>query len=120
MKLIKVDPSEVNNLREGTRGRVSYPILKGFLESDAYLMNVELGPDERTPSSMCGLLKLYLQRHPMPVKPFTRSGKLYLVRLDIDENGKAIKNWEQKLVDRDDDFSTKAATITPEVVDQKG
>jgi hypothetical protein len=88
----QVDPNEIENSREGTRGRVSYPIIKGFMETGFYMAEVSL-EGSRKPTLMLMLLKSYCVNHDMPVKPLIRKGRLYLMRLDVDKDGNAIPNW---------------------------
>lgn len=98
VKFIQVDPGEIDNTREGHRGRVSYPIIKGFLETGFYVSELDMTGVQQKPSLLCMLLRQYALTHHHPVKPFMRGGKVYLMRLDIDANGDTIPDWEEKLL----------------------
>lgn len=96
VKFKEVDPNEIKNVRSGRRGRVSYPIIKGFMETGIYVAEVDLTEVGRDASYMNTLLKSYVKNNNLPVKPLTRSGRLYLMRLDIDEDGEKVEDWEDK------------------------
>jgi len=63
--------------------------------------------------SLSSSLNAYIRSHELPVKMFQRQGELYLMRLDIDENGEEIPNW-QNVVDAD--LSSTVKPITPDEV----
>lgn len=90
VKFIDVDPDEVPNLREAHRGRVSYPILKSFLETGKTLVILDRTGIQQSLQSLQSSLGAYIRNHSLPVKMFTRGGQVYLMRLDTDEAGKAI------------------------------
>lgn len=117
VQFIKKDPNEIKNVLAGSRGRVSYPILKGFMETGLYLAEADVSDTGRTPSSMAGLLKMYIDRHNIPVKPFVRDGALLLMRLDIDEEGNAIDDWDAAEDAPEDD---DAPPITVEEIKKRG
>lgn len=93
MKFKQIDPSEIDNSREGTRGRVSYPYLKAFLETGYYASEVDLSDSQRKAASLFVLLKSYADNHDLPVKVMMRRNRLYLIRLDVDEKGNKISDW---------------------------
>ncbi len=99
VKFEEVDPSEIDNLRQGRRGRVSYPILKGFLETNFFLAKLDRTGVQQSMQSMTSSLGAYIRSHEMPIKLFQRSGQIYLMRLDIDENGDPIEDWAEKKLD---------------------
>ncbi len=96
VKYKEVDPSEIDNLRRGRRGRVSYPILKGFLETGYFLASLDPESLNRTTQGMAASLGIYIKSHDMPIKVFQRTGTIYLMRLDVDEKGKEISDWREE------------------------
>lgn len=96
VKYVEVDPSEIPNLREGRRGRISYPILKGFLETGKFLVWLDRTGMQQSLQSLQSSLSAYIRSHDMPIKLFTRSGQIYLVRLDIDEEGNPVDDWQAR------------------------
>lgn len=98
MKLIPVDPKDIPNLRDSRRGRVSYPLLKSFLESNIYCARVDRQGIQQNPQNLMTSLGSYIRSHNMPIKLFRREGEIYFMRLDVDENGNSDPNWKQKLV----------------------
>jgi hypothetical protein len=89
----QVNPDEIELLRGRARGRVSYPIIKGFLETGFYIAQVDLSDTTRKAPTMHVLLKSYVQNHDTPVKPLLRRNTLYLMRLDVDKEGNPVPNW---------------------------
>lgn len=89
MKLVPVDPDDIPNIREGHRGRVSYPILKTFLESGQVLVLLDRTGIQQSLQSLSSSLNAYIRNHDLPVKMFTRKGQIYLMRLDTSEDGKS-------------------------------
>ena len=113
VKFDAVDPAEINNLRAPHRGRVSYPILKGFLETDLFLAKLDRTGMQQSNQSLYSSLGAYIRSHNMPIRLFQRQGDMYLMRLDIDESGATIENWEDV---RDIDTEFKATPINSEEV----
>lgn len=100
VKFKEIDASEIDNMRTGRRGRVSYPILKGFLETEFFLAQLDRTGLQQSMQSLSSSLNAYIRSHDLPIKMFQRQGEIYLMRLDIDENGDEIENW-QNVVDVD-------------------
>jgi len=113
VKFNEVNPAEINNLRAPHRGRVSYPILKGFLETDMFLATLDRTGMQQSTQSLYSSLGAYIRSHDMPIKLFQRQGNMYLMRLDIDENGNEISDW-RKVRDIDTEFG--APSINKEEV----
>jgi hypothetical protein len=98
VKFIDVDPSEIPNLREGRRGKVSYPILKSFLETNKVLVMMDRTGMKQSTQSLLMALNSYVRTHELPVKLFQRSGEIYLMRTDTDNDGNLI-NKDYKMGD---------------------
>ena len=94
VKFIPVDPKDIPNHREGRRGRVSYPLTKSFLESGMYMAQLDRTGIQQSLQSLQSCLFSYIRNHELPIKMFTRSGQIYFLRLDIDEEGNTIKDWK--------------------------
>ncbi len=110
-RFIALDPEEVNEVMNhdssSRRGRVSYPILKGFLESgmDVAKLNREgLGHPAMHYQT---LLKMYIEGHNMPVKLRLLNGELYLIRKEYGEE-------EEKDSDAQEDAPKLTATTLEE------
>jgi len=96
VKFIKVDPSEVDNIRRGRRGRVSYPILKGFLETGHFIAKLDTTGMQQSQQSLYSAVGAYIRNPKMPIKIFSRAGDLHMMRLDIDPDGKKVEDWQTK------------------------
>ena len=92
-KFIDLDPMEARHIQRSRRGRLSYPILKAFLETKKFIVQFDPKDTGKTVNSLGSSLSSYAKTHDIPVKAFQRDGQLYLVRLDIDEEGNDIPNW---------------------------
>lgn len=96
MRFIPVDPSEINNFRESHRGRVSYPLLKTFLETNMMVAQIDRTGMQQSLQSLSSCLTSYIRNHELPVKLFTRQGQIYLARLDMDDDGNVNPNWKEE------------------------
>jgi hypothetical protein len=85
VQFIDVNPDDIPNFRLGSRGRVSYPILKSFLERGSKVSQLDRSDYEQPVQALRQSLMGYIKQHKLPVHIFMRSGELYLVRTDIDE-----------------------------------
>lgn len=91
VKFIEVDPKEIPNVRESHRGRVSYPILKSFLETNKPLVQLDRTGIQQSLQGLTSCLNSYIRNHDLPIKMFTRKGEIYLMRTDLDDNGVPIQ-----------------------------
>src|SRR3972149_4255919 len=87
VKFIEVDPSEIPNFRESHRGRVSYPILKSFLETGKQLVMLDRTGMQQSLQSLTSSLGAYIRSHNLPIKMFMRAGQIYLARTETDDSG---------------------------------
>lgn len=62
----------------------SASLFKEFLESDTEIMEIELDPEagDKTPESVRSSLDNYVTRHDLPIKVFTRAGRLFIEQSD--------------------------------------
>ena len=93
VKFIEIDPNEVSDATWTHRGRVSYPILKGFLETGFFVVMLDRTGMQQSLQAIQSSLRAYTINHKMPIKVFTRKGEVYLMRLDVDKEGNPIENW---------------------------
>lgn len=90
MKFVPVDPNQFPNLREGRRGRVSYPLLKSFLETGMPLAQLDRTGMQQSLQSLNSSLGAYIRGHNLPIKIANRGGEIYLIRTDVDEQGEVL------------------------------
>ena len=75
---------------------MSYPILKGFLETGHFIAKLDTTGMQQSQQSLYSSLGSYIRNHKMPIKIFSRAGDLHMMRLDIDPDGKKIEDWQTK------------------------
>jgi hypothetical protein len=100
MKFEPVDPRQMKDFRAAHRGRVSYPIVQGFLETGYPMAKVDRTGIQQTLMTLTSCLNSYINRHDLPVKVMQRGGDLYLMRLDVDDEGNIDPNWKDKSPER--------------------
>lgn len=94
---VQVDPSEIDTSRLGRRGRVSYPIIKGFMEANIKCARLDTEGLDKNPQYLRSVLTSYVKNHNMPIKIFSAQGDLHMMRLDLDNDGNPLEDWEQEL-----------------------
>ena len=94
MQFISVDPKDIPNIRDSHRGRVSYPILKSFLETNMSLAQLDRTGLQQSLMGLNSCLNSYIKSHDLPIKIFNRKGEIYLCRTDIDDDGNIIVKEE--------------------------
>jgi len=120
VKFIEIDPDDIPGVRESRRGRVSYPILKGFLETNFFLSKLDRTGMQQSLQALYSSLTAYIRSHDMPIKLFSRGGQIYLMRLDIDEVGNEIENWRQTEIDADKATPINAGEVATRFEEEKG
>jgi hypothetical protein len=90
MKFVPVDPKDMPNFREGRRGRVSYPLLKSFLETNLPIAMLDRTGMQNSLQALMSSLGAYIRNHELPIKMVTRSGQIYLIRTDVGEDGNPV------------------------------
>ena len=90
---IDIDPKDIDTTRSGRRGRVSYPIIKGFMERNSKVSKLDLTGLNKNPTYLRSVLQAYVTSHQMPIKIFSANGELHLMRLDLNNDGEQIP-WE--------------------------
>lgn len=123
MKLVPVEPDKIPDLQMRRRGRVSYPILKQFMESKSPASMIDRTGIQQSMQGLYSCINSYARSHGMPVKCFSRDGELYLLRLDL--NGDGTPNLDYKPADSASSGQYKggeegpAEDITDDVIDKK-
>lgn len=124
MKLIPVDPNDVPNITTGMRGRVSYPIIKQFLESNSPISQLDRTGMQQSLQGLYSSLNSYAKNHNMPIKIIARNGEIYLCRLDINADGTPNPDYKPGNKDLGGQYTgteelTPAQEITPAVVAER-
>ncbi len=97
VKFVDINPKDIDTARIGRRGRVSYPILKAFLERNTKVCKLDLTGLDKNPTYLRSVLDAYAKNHKMPIKVFSANGEIHLMRLDLDNDNKIIKDWDASL-----------------------
>ena len=116
MKFIEVDVSELAAKRDAHRGRVSYPIVKMFMESNMVAGKLDRTGMQQSLMGLVSALKPYIRNHSLPLDLYTRRGEIYLVRLDLHKDGTPNPNWAEEIRAAREDT---ALPLTPEVVKER-
>lgn len=88
MKLVNVDPKDIDELGQGTR---SSSVIAEFIERNVKMAKLELGNTDKTPSHFRAALGAYVKAHEMDIEVFMKNGDVYLSRLDLTNDNKPIK-----------------------------
>lgn len=94
VKFVPVDPKDIDTSRSGRRGRVSYPLIKGFMESGHKVVKLDLTGLNKNPQYLRSVLTSYIRTHNMPIKIFSAGGDLHLMRLDLNNDGTPNPDWQ--------------------------
>lgn len=91
----KVNPKDIPTTVGGRRGKVCYPLIKLFLDSNEKCAKLDKGDMKRTNQSLYTGLKMYVKNHDMAIKIFMAGGEIYFLRLDMDDEGNLVENWKE-------------------------
>ena len=94
VKFVQVDPKDIPTDRLGRRGRVSYPLIKGFMEANIKMAKLDTTGLEKNPAYLRCVLQSYIKTHAMPIKLFSASGDLFMMRLDLNNDGTPIEGYQ--------------------------
>src|SRR5262245_63970414 len=100
MQFIPVAPEDIPNFKESHRGRVSYPILKSFLETQMLVAQLDRTGMQNSMMALTSCLNSYIKNHNLPVRVFQRSGELYLMRTDVDDDGNFVDTAQSASVNK--------------------
>jgi len=98
VKFVDVDPAEIDTSRSGRRGRVSYPIIKAFMERNSKVSKLDLTGLHKNPTYLRSVLTAYCKSHNMPIKLFAANGELHMMRLDLDNDNQPIEGWTPEML----------------------
>lgn len=90
----QVDPASLDTNRLGRRGRVSYPLLKSFMEANMKLAQLDTTGYEKNPTYLRSVLTAYVNSHNLPIKIFAAQGNMYLMRLDLNNDGTLNESYK--------------------------
>ena len=93
VKFVDIDPKDIDTTRMGRRGRVSYPILKAFLERNSKVSKLDLTGFDKNATYLRSVLGAYITSHKLPIRVFSAGGDIHLMRLDLDNDGNPI-SWD--------------------------
>jgi hypothetical protein len=96
VKFIDVDPANIPTTREGRRGRVSYPILKSFLETGKVCVQLDRTGIQSSFQALYSMMGSYIKNHDLPIKIFSSGGEIFFMRLDLDNEGNEVPDWRTK------------------------
>lgn len=119
VKFVDIDPADIDTERAGRRGRVSYPILKAFMERNTKVSKLDVSDLDKNPTYLRSVLQSYIRSHSMPIRIFSANGDIHLMRLDLDNDNQPIE-WSPGMeategaVGHERDMEAKP--ITPEEV----
>jgi len=112
VQFIEVDVNEISEGKEGHRGRVSYPILKGFLETGHVAAKLDRTGMQQSFQALYSSLNAYIRNHELPIKMFSRSGDIILVRLDLNADGTENPDWKEEMAAARAERAAEAPLIT--------
>lgn len=117
-QFIEVAAEDVPNLRDSRRGRVSYPLCKMFLESNLPVAQLDRTGIKQSEQSLRSCITSYVRTHDLPIKIFSRGGKMYFARRDMQVNDdgeiEMIENWrEEGQLSTDGNTPVLGQTATP-------
>ena len=119
VKFIDIDPKDIDTARLGRRGRVSYPIIKAFMERNVKLSRLDVSDLGKNPTYLRSVLDAYTKSHKMPIRIFSAGGDIHMMRLDLDNDNTPIP-WEPGMDTTEgaagSEENTPADKITPETV----
>ncbi len=97
VKFVDIDPKDIDTARLGRRGRVSYPIVKSFMERNVKLSMLDITGLDKNPTYFRSALGAYIKSHKLPIRVFSAGGDIHMMRLDLDNDNNPIPGWEYGL-----------------------
>ena len=98
VKFVDINPADIDTTRSGRRGRVSYPIVKAFMERQTKVSKLDLTGLHKNPTYLRSVLTAYCKSHDMPIKLFAANGELHMMRLDLDNDNQPIPGWKPEML----------------------
>ncbi len=90
VKFVDIDPKDIDTARLGRRGRVSYPIVKAFMERNVKLSKLDITGLDRNATYLRSVIGAYVKSHELPIRVFSAAGDIHMMRLDLDNDNKPI------------------------------
>ena len=91
VKLVEVSEEEAMSISSrGHRGRISYPILKSFMESNLRFSRLDREGLSQSALALTATLGAYAKTKGLPVRVSHRNGEVYLMRSDMDKEGNIL------------------------------
>jgi len=120
VQFVEVAPEDIPNLRETHRGRVSYPIIKGFMETGLACVKLDRTGMQQNIQYLTSVLGAYIRNHNLPIKTFVRQGEMYLLRKDLNADGSENPNWKEEEQSKSGEIPVGVATpINAETVTER-
>lgn len=119
VKFVDIDPKDIDTTRLGRRGRVSYPIVKAFMERNVKLSKLDITGLNKNATYFRSTIGAYIKSHDMPIRIFSAGGDIHLMRLDLDNDNNPIP-WDPGMETTEGAAGThkddKPDKITPDTV----
>lgn len=93
-RFTEVDPKAFPDSRDARRGRVYYPIVKEFMETGFGIGKLDRAGMKQTPYQLYAGLTHHIKQHRLPIKIVTRQAEIYMIRIDVDDEGNIDPNWK--------------------------
>ena len=90
VNFVDINPADIDTTRNSRRGRISYPILKAFMERQSKVSKLDLTGLNKNPTYLRSVLQAYIKSHDMPIRIFAANGDIHLMRLDLDNDNNPI------------------------------
>ncbi len=94
VKFVDVDPATIDTPSDTHGGKVSYPIIEGFMQRNTKVCKLDLEGTDKNPAHLRSVLYSYIRVHRQPIKLFTSGGNLHMMRLDMDDEGNIDPDWK--------------------------
>lgn len=83
----EINLDDIPNFRESHRGRVSYPLMKSFLETGLSVSRLDRTGLQQSLQTLTSCLNTYIKNHNLPIKIFQRRGEIFAARTDTNNEG---------------------------------
>jgi hypothetical protein len=97
VKFVAVDPADIPTERLGRRGRVSYPLIKSFMEMNIKVAKLDPEGLNKNQAYLRSVLGAYIKSHSLPIKIFAAGGDLHLMRLDLNNDNTPIPDYQPEM-----------------------
>jgi len=99
MKFVQVNPDEIEALgSDSTRGGLIGPMIKSFLETGYYMVEIDCKEIGRKAASVSASVAAFSRNHILPVRPVLRGPRFFMQRRDVTKEGTPIPDWKDELL----------------------